>query len=313
MLLQEAYTKISEKTGLSSTSTTNQARIRRAIVSVLKEMYRRSKYITLMEENYITTVDGTSDYVLDSRYLYGLNFKDRTETTSSGTLEVYTRRRFDKEYPNPTTDTATPSLIYPLKKIWVSAQPTSASKISLSSSSASDVTSYYVVVRGIVSGVEVSERVTLTGATAALTTNTYTSLISITKDSTVGTVTATSNSAAVTNIILLPTETEKSFWLCRLYPTPDDEYIYYYTFQRKPWDFSSYDQELIPFDDNFEDVLILFVTAIILKDQGDQKWSNTWQMAEAKINEIMDNDYFSEDTDKRMGLIELNNQDGDNW
>jgi hypothetical protein len=102
-------------------------------------------------------------------------------------------------------------------------------------------------------------------------------------------------------------------WQVRFYPTPDAVYTFYYQFQRKPWSFNTYDEELIPFDDNFEDVLILFCTAIILKDQGDNKWQTTWQMAESKIAEIMDNDYFSEDEDRRMPLIELSEERGDYW
>jgi len=313
MLLQECYTKLAEKTGLDSASTNDKAKMVRAIVAALKEMYRRSKYTALIEENSLTTVAGTYLYNLDSRYLYGLKVMDRTATTSSKVLEVYNRRRWDKDYPNPSSTQGEPSLIVPIKKIWVTAQPTAASVISLTSSSASDVTTYFVIVRGVSGGIERSEKVTLTGATPALTTLSFTSLISITKDTTVGTITATSNSAAVTNIVLLPGDTQKEMWQARIHPVPNGVYTYYYQFQRKPWDFDDNDEELIPFDDSFEDVLILFTAAIILKDQGDQKWQATWQMAESKIGEIMDNDYFSEDEDRRMGLIELSNQEGDDW
>ena len=313
MLLQEAYTKVAEKTGLDSSSTNDKAKIVRAIRAALKAMFRRGKFIALLDEASLTTVDGTYLYYLDPRYLYGLRFVDRTSTTSSATLQVYTRRRWEKDYPNPavaSTDEAEPSIIVPLKKIWVTAQPTSASVIATVSSSASD-TSTYGVIRGIVSGVERSERITMNGTTSVNSSLTYTSLISITKDETVGTWTCTSNSGAVTNISLLPGETQKEVWQVRLHPVPDDAYTYYYQFFRKPWDFDDNDEELIPFEDDFEDALVIWTTGIILKDQGDNKWKDTITLARDTFDEIRDNGYYSEDEDARMSLIELDNMQED--
>ena len=246
---------------------------------------------------------------MDTRALSFLDFK---ETQNDSQLEIWSERKFNRDYPDPDiTDTDVPHIIVPMKKVWVAAQPTSNSQISLVSSAAGDTT-VNAAIRGLnASGVEVAEQVALNGSTTVVSANTYASLIAITKEDTAGTVTATSNAGAVTNISLLPLENERPNWQVRLHRVPDDAYTINYSFYRKPWDFSI-SEELLPFEEMFEDAFLKFTEAILLKWQGDQKWGDTFQIAEKVLLESMDNDYFAHDHDRRMGLIELD-QDYDDW
>jgi hypothetical protein len=76
-------------------------------------------------------------------------------------------------------------------------------------------------VTGIVGTATVEEEVQLNGSTAVATVNSFTSLIKISKsDKTMGYITATSNAAAVSNVILDAGETDHEFFYINLYPTP---------------------------------------------------------------------------------------------
>lgn len=67
----------------------------------------------------------------------------------------------------------------------------------------------------------VEEEVQLNGSTSASTVGTFSSLVRISKsDKTLGYITATSNTGAITNIILDPGETEINVLWLTLYPTP---------------------------------------------------------------------------------------------
>lgn len=83
----------------------------------------------------------------------------------------------------------------------IAAQPTSASVLSISSGDASDVTQK-VRIWGIAGGQEVTEVKTLNGTTAVTTSNSFTRVDRISKDGdTVGTITVTANSGAVTGTV----------------------------------------------------------------------------------------------------------------
>lgn len=102
------------------------------------------------------------------------------------------------------------------------AQPTSSSALSLYSSSASDV-DINVRVTGISDGVEMSETVALDasdGTTPVASTNAYTSILKISKQETVGKVSITANSGAVTVAVIAPFMQDYKVKILRLYDTP---------------------------------------------------------------------------------------------
>lgn len=293
-----------------SSSATDKTRILSALKESIKEIFRRCKFIALRDTGAITTVASTYLYSLDSRVLFIQEMTNLGVTVADGNgdlIEVWNSTKFNKTYPDiDITDTGEPTIMVPLKQFWVTTQPTSASTITLITDSASD-TAVYAVVRGISGGIEMRERLLLATTPGITSTNSYDSLISITKDTTVGTVTATSNAGVVTNITLLPTETEKSHWQVRLHQVPDAVYTLSYPFYIKPWAFS-YDEDLIPIEDRFDDLLMDFAESALLRKQSDPKWVSTKSFLDGKLDEIIKDDYFSEDTDPRMGLIEIDEE-----
>jgi hypothetical protein len=84
-----------------------------------------------------------------------------------------------------------------------------------------DINQKATVLGVIASGATVEEEVQLGGSTAAATVTAFTTLVKISKsDKTMGSITATSNTGAVTNLILDPGETDVALFWINLYPTP---------------------------------------------------------------------------------------------
>lgn len=103
----------------------------------------------------------------------------------------------------------------------VQQQPSSASALSIVSSAAGD-TSQTIFVRGISSGVEIYESVTLTGTSAATTLNAYTRIKGLSKSAvTTGTVTITANSGATTQAVIPPSCLETRYKIATLHYVPN--------------------------------------------------------------------------------------------
>ena len=305
MILNELYTNLAIRCSLLSTNSTDQARMLSAINNQLTRLFLTTSLESEREVFTLTTVAEQYLYNLDSRVLRSINFR---ETTSPHKLDYMARNDFEKEHPDITVadDSGLPDTFVPMRKVRVTNQPTAASKISIKSSSASDITTYYVVVKGYDStGQLYTERLLLTGTTAVVSTNTYTTLLSISKDTTIGTITATSNTAAVTNIILLPGEKQKEHWQVLLYKIPDDDYTIYYSAQVMPW-ILSYGEDALPIPVEMVENFMASVTAEILGIQGDSNKVAFWEGKADKLKEeIEDNGFLAEDGDERMGFAEV--------
>jgi hypothetical protein len=116
----------------------------------------------------------------------------------------------------------------------VAAQPSAASVIALVSSSVSD-TAVTVTIRGVTTTGVVSETKTLTGTTPLSTTASFSKILNVTlSTAAVGTVTLTSNSAAVTNLVLAAGEYGRSYQQLYLLDVPDSADVISYKFYRLP-------------------------------------------------------------------------------
>lgn len=150
--------------------------------------------------DYTFTTDGSQEYVLPADFGKELHVRD---TTNGEELAYADLQRLFTDYPDSFSDSGSAARYYIVEDT-VQEQPTSASVIAVSSSSASDTTQT-VLIRGIVSGSETSETVTLTGTTPANSVNSYTRVKAVSKSgNTTGYITLTSNSAAVTIAVLAP-------------------------------------------------------------------------------------------------------------
>ncbi|HYE78033.1 MAG TPA: hypothetical protein VEI97_08610 [bacterium] len=118
----------------------------------------------------------------------------------------------------------------------VAAQPTSASAITIVSSAAGDNTSAKAItIDGIVSGVRRQESITPSGTTPVASTLSFTKILAVTKAADwTGTMTMTSNSGAVTNLVLLPTEYARQYRQIELLRTPTSADTIEYVFFRQP-------------------------------------------------------------------------------
>lgn len=166
---------------------------------------RYTQVLRTVNFNNINTAHTISVTAGTSRYALPEDFKAEvacTDTTNDRELSAMTLSELYQIYPDPSGSGTVER--YCIFDDVVRAHPSSASLLSIVSSSAADTTQT-VFVRGVLNGVELTESVTLTGTSAASTTNQYTAIKGISKSATTtGSVTVTSNSGGVTNAVLSP-------------------------------------------------------------------------------------------------------------
>ena len=207
-------------------------------------------------------------------------------------IEFVGEEEFDFQIPDP-LEVADPRVatIYDLNG--VSEQPSSASVIAISSSSNAD-TSQIVRVRGLVGGQETSENISLNGTSGVNGLLSFSEIIAVTKSAeTTGNITLTSNSAAVTNVVIGPLETTVKFRQMRLYPTPASVLtITVKHFAPPPILTHIYDDIQIP--QTWDYVTDQFAFALALQAKGqDQASEFTTQYALAK--QFLDEDMATEE------------------
>ena len=173
---------------------------------------------------------------------------------------------FDMKIPNPQS-TGNPQIITLFDHIGVENQPSSASVITVVSSSSSD-TSQTIVVRGTVNGEDDVEEISLNGTSNAAGTKSFTAITAISKsDVTVGRVTVTTNSGAVTNVTIAPQEKTPFFRRARLYPEPDSTItITVKHYSQPPILTKAYDTTQIP--DRWDYVIDQYAFAFALQAKG---------------------------------------------
>jgi hypothetical protein len=162
------------------------------------------------------TVVGTQDYSLPQDFGKEIGCLDATNGVA---LKPYDLDELYRFYGDVINDAGNIER-YSIYEDAVKTQPSAASVLAISSSSASDTTPT-ILIRGISSGVEITETVTLTGTSPANTTHQYTQVKGISKNGvTAGTVTVTSNSGAVTVTVLSPEILESRFKIIKLHYAP---------------------------------------------------------------------------------------------
>lgn len=169
---------------------------------------------------------------------------------------------------------STPTDYFAWTEDMVLRQPNSASAVTISSSSSSD-TAKDVTVFGIVSGYPDQETITTNasnGTTAVVGTKSFSKVERIVKDaSTVGRITATTNSANVT-VAVLPVG-DGTAGICykkvRLWPTPDNVFPVNVWYYKMPYRLVA-DDDAHELGQEFDEALILLATAKI-RFQNSQK------------------------------------------
>ena len=181
----------------------------------------------------LTTVVGQRTYGLHSEYWKGLWFRNRT--TKSYLIET-PMRQLEQTGADWNNDTGSAERFTLTSRTQIQNQPSSASVISIVSSSASDASSAKAItVGGMTSTGYTTESITPNGITAAPGSTSFTEIITVTKAAAwVGTMTMTSNSGAVTNLTLFPTEYGRSHQQIELLRAPATAETIEYRFYRQP-------------------------------------------------------------------------------
>lgn len=162
--------------------------------------------------NTLSVASGTQDYVLPA------DFDKAVYVLDSSNNLTYEEVRFDDEASDPSRIFQQGGADkYTIYESPVISQPSAAAVVTAVSSSASD-TSAAITVHGISGGVELSEAKTLNGTSAVSTTATFSRIISITKDETVGTITITCNSQSMAT--MGPVRKVARYKIIRFLPIP---------------------------------------------------------------------------------------------
>ena len=204
----------------------------RQITEVYAFIVAHSGGYWLKEEGTLTTVASTGAYSLASNCWIPLQMLDTTNrniiTPCDYQDEAFTD--IDRSASGP------PYNYYRIANCGVSAQPSAASVLSLASDNAADVTPLSIRVRGIVASQEVTASFTPTGTTAVSTTGyAWTHVYEINKSAAfTGTLTSTSNTATVTNLVLPPEPKFADFPWIRFVRVPAGAYAVRYPYIRKP-------------------------------------------------------------------------------
>lgn len=203
-----------------------------------------------------STTDGTAEYALPYDFEDMISLMDETNNRS---LDRITQSELVQRFGYNLSEKGGPIAYLQMGSGVVDTQPTSASAIRVQSSSASDV-SQSVRIRGLVSGVELSEQVLLTGTTPVSSTNSFTTVYQISLNATcVGKITADANSAAVTIGVIPIGMTQAFYKRLKLHYVPSGTFTLRRTFRRRFLPLSNAD-DYIP-DGEIQDIVELFAEA----------------------------------------------------
>lgn len=202
---------------IGDTSSTMGSLIQNYINDRLREVLRRLKILAVHRSDYsFTTTAGTEDYILPQDCESILSVTDKTNGLPITPIDV------QQQTSNFASLLDQQGLVtnYLVLDKTVRTQPTASSTLSVVSSSASDTQTVYI--KGFDSnGYEDYETLTLTGTTPVVSAKTYSRLTMIAKSAvTVGVITVTSNSGAVTNAVLSRQMLEHRIKVMRLAQVP---------------------------------------------------------------------------------------------
>lgn len=235
---------------IQDTSSGTQTVIKNYVNDIYFDILKRINWQDIDDDYSFSTVAGTQDYVLPSNFGKEVYVYDATNLTE---LKPITMQELVRDFPSGLSLSGTVSRYAILNKA-VRSQPSSSSTISVVSSSASDSTQT-VRIKGYDSnGVQLEESITLNGTSAQTSSNSYVEIQSITKSaSTVGRITVTSNSGAVTVAILAPADLSYMVKVVRLNYTPNGAITVKMPYIILPYPLvSDYDQPVIDAADVIE-------------------------------------------------------------
>lgn len=201
---------------LSTDNTTTAFFVQTAVQRAIARVWNAKQWSFKQTKDTLTLVASTSEYNLPKRVGEVIRV---LSSLSPYWVRIISEDQFDSKNPNPIAS-GNPELGMLFEVAGVEVQPSSASVISVSSNSAADTTQT-VLVRGLVSGEEDVELLTLNGTTVVNGAKSFTKIYALSKSAlTAGMLTFTSNAAAVTNATMSPLVKTLRVKKLRLDPIP---------------------------------------------------------------------------------------------
>lgn len=235
---------------IQDTSTNMQTIIKTYCNDIYFDILRRTNWEQVNDNFTINTVAGQSDYPLPADFGKEIYVYNATQLKQLPPIDM---QELVRDYADGINSQGEVQRYLIVEKP-VRNQPSSASTLSLVSSSASDSTQS-VRIKGIDSNsIEIEETVTLTGTTPVATTNSYSGIKAIGKSATTtGTITITSNSGAVTVAMLAPADIAYKVRCLRAHYTPTGVITLSVPYVINPYPLSSdYDQPVFDCADVIE-------------------------------------------------------------
>lgn len=241
---------------VQDTSSAMQTIIKRYANDSYFDILKRVNFEEIDDDYSFNTVAGTKDYILPRNFgkeVYVYDATNKIEIPGVSLQELINLNSADLE--------ATGNIQkYVILNKPVRLQPTSASTLSVVSSSASD-SSQTVAIKYLDSnGIEIYETVTLTGTTPVVTSGSAVEILSISKSAvSVGRITVTANAGAVTVAVLAPADLAYFVSAVRFHYTPNGVVTINIPFIKRPYPlYNDYDQPII----DCADVIELGATAM---------------------------------------------------
>lgn len=234
-------------TNIQDTSTAMATVIGNYINDIYFDLQKRFNWDLIDHDYTLTTVASQQFYSLPANFgkeLYVLDSTNGLSLVRESLPIIY------EKYPATLGSTGTVER-YAIFKSPVKMQPTATGTLSVVSSDASDTTQT-VFVRGISSGVEVGESISLNGLTPVVSSNSYSEIISISKSaSTTGKVTITSGSDTLA--VIAPSVLDYKVTLLMLHAVPSQALVLKIPYKIAPSPLSeAYDVPLFDFGDLIE-------------------------------------------------------------
>lgn len=251
-MLNRLFSTIYSNVGanIQDTSSAMQTIIKTYCNNSYFEILRRLNWNSVNISYQISVTAGTRDYILPNDFGKELYVHDSTNNKNIPFISLV---KLVEDFTDTISSSGNVGR-YTIFQDVVRAQPSSASTLSLVSSSASD-TNQSVRIKGTDSNdVEIDETVALNGTTTATSSNSFKEIRSISKTaSTTGRITITSNSGAVTNAILSPADLDYKLTKIRLHYNPSNSLTLNVPYYRRPYPLSNdNDTPIIPCADGIE-------------------------------------------------------------
>lgn len=239
------------------------------------------------------TTAGSLSYVIYGQEFYNLPIQTNKEAFLYHEkfgyrymLHYITSREFNASCINPIIS-YTPTHYSMWDQDSTIAQPTSASVITGSSTSASDTTQT-ITVFGVVSGYPDSDTIALNGTSSISTTKSFTAVDRVTKNgSTVGRVNLTSNSAGTT-VAVIPTGNQTDairYKKVQVFPLPDSAFPVQVYFYKEPYKLVN-DGDVHELGGSFDEAIILLCVSKIKYESNIEEGTRFMQMYTDEINSL---------------------------